>query len=176
MLVADPKTYLWQNICLLMKSESPTVDAVQLKTKVGRGTVQRIKEGQTSIGTDKLLAIAEAFDIKLSELLQPDLKPQIQSTASTLPYPAPSLADTLTQLGQVIAASDKLTRAQIKPILDQLLETPEQAAELGARLEATIAIQQRPETSLPTPTADQVLTAKPIIRTSDFAPKVPAKP
>ena len=93
-----------------------------------------------------------------------------------MPYPAPSLADTLIQLGQVIAASDKLTRAQIKPILDQLLETPEQAAELGARLEATIAIQQRPETSLPTPTADQVLTAKPIIRTSDFAPKVPAKP
>ena len=98
------------------------------------------------------------------------------SLASALPHPAPTRADTLTQLGQVIAASDKLTRAQIKPILDQLLETPEQAAELGARLEATIAIQQRPETSLPTPTADQVLTAKPIIRTSDFAPKVPAKP
>lgn len=98
------------------------------------------------------------------------------STAPALLHPAPSLADTLARLGEVIAASDKLTRAQIKPILDQLLETPEQAVELGQRLEATIAIQQRPEAPLPTPVADQVLAAKPITRTSDFVTKVPAKP
>lgn len=72
-------------------------------------------------------------------------------TPSAAPPPAAaSLAETLIQLGQVIAASDKLTRAQIKPILDQLLETPEQAAELGARLQATIAMQQgRPTPLLP---------------------------
>lgn len=72
-------------------------------------------------------------------------------TPSPAPPPAAaSLAETLMELGQVIAASDKLTRAQIKPILDQLLETPEQAAELGARLQATIAMQQgRPTPLLP---------------------------
>jgi len=152
MLVTNPKTYLWHNICLLMKCESPTVDAVQLKTKVGRGTVQRIKEGQTSIGTDKLLAIAEAFDLELWKLLQPDLTPQTQSTALAPPSTPPNLANTLIQLGKVIAESDELTRAQIKPILDQLLKTPEQAAELGARLQATIAIQQSPA-STPSPAA-----------------------
>lgn len=81
----------------------------------------------------------------------------------TPPATAPSLADTLAQLGEVIAASDKLTRAQIRPILDQLLETPEQAAELGQRLQATIAIQQGRAAS-PVPAAE----------TKDFAPPVPS--
>lgn len=94
-----------------------------------------------------------------------------QSTYPAPPATAPSLADTLAQLGQVIAASDKLTRAQIKPILDQLLETPEQAAELGQRLQATIAIQQSPAPTPATPVADKVLAAKPITRTVDFMKK-----
>ena len=54
----DPKTFLWSNIALLMGTASPTVDAVQRKTQVGRGTVQRIKEGSTSTGTDTLLEYA----------------------------------------------------------------------------------------------------------------------
>ena len=137
MLVTDPKTYLWRNICLLMKSDSPTVDAVQLKTKVGRGTVQRIKEGQTSIGTDKLLAIAEAFDIELSDLLHPDLKPQTPSTTPT--PPTPSLADTLAQLGRVIASSDELTRDQLKPLFTRMLDEPQRAQEIIKRIESTIS-------------------------------------
>ena len=95
---------------------------------------------------------------------------QAPSTTATPPSASPTLADTLTQLGQVIAASDKLTRAQIKPILDQLLEHPEQAAELGHRLEATLEL-----TPLQTPPvggiAGEVLAAKPITRTQDFAKK-----
>ena len=124
-----------------MRVESPTVDAVQLKTKVGRGTVQRIKEGQTSVGTDKLLAIAEAFGVEVWQLLRPDLKSQ-NSLAPALATPGTqsSPAAALERLGQVIAESDKLTRAQIKPILEQLLETPELAVELGHRLEATLAL------------------------------------
>lgn len=147
MRVTDPKTYLWHNICLLMKCNAPTVDAVQLKIKVGRGTVQRIKEGQTSIGTDTLLAIAEAFNLELWELLQPDLTTQTQGAATSRLFTPPNIANTLIQLGNMIAESDELTRAQIKPIFDQLLKTPEQAVELGARLQATVAIQQSPASS-----------------------------
>ena len=139
MLVTDPKTYLWRNICLLMKCESPTVDAVQLKTKVGRGTVQRIKEGQTSIGTDKLLAIAEAFDIELSDLLQPDLKPQTPSAHAKPSTTTPTLAETLAQLGQVIAASDELTRDQLKPLFTRMLDEPQRAPEIIKRIESTIS-------------------------------------
>lgn len=75
----------------------------------------------------------------------------------------PTLAETLQRLGEVIAASDKLTRAQIKPILDLLLESPEQAAELGARLQATVALQQG-QTAPPIPSPE----------TNDFAPPVPS--
>lgn len=74
----------------------------------------------------------------------PPAQPQPpQPKALEEPTGAPTLAQALQVVGQVIASSDKLTRAQIKPILDQLLESPEQAAELGARLEATISMQQR---------------------------------
>lgn len=63
-------------------------------------------------------------------------------------------AELLVRLGQVIAQSDELTRAQIKPILDQLLKTPEQAAELGRRLEATIAL--RPGGGAQPPAAESI--------------------
>lgn len=69
----DPKDYLWRNICSLMGDPEPTVDSVQAKTGVGRGTVQRIKEGQTSVGTDKLTQIAEAFGLEAWQLLVPGL-------------------------------------------------------------------------------------------------------
>ncbi len=70
----DPKDYLWKNICSLMGDTAPTVDAVQGKTGVGRGTIQRIKEGETSIGTDKLCQIAEAFNLEAWQLLVPGLQ------------------------------------------------------------------------------------------------------
>ena len=136
MLVTDPKTYLWHNICLLMKCDSPTVDAVQLKTKIGRGTVQRIKEGQTSIGTDKLLAIAEAFDIELSKLLQPDLKPQ---TPSPAPLPAAaSLAETLAQLGELLQRASPKTRAVVADLLGRYAQDPVNGKSIAQAIELLI--------------------------------------
>lgn len=70
----DPKDYLWRNICSLMGSDEPTVDSVQIRTGIGRGTVQRIKEGETSIGTDKLKQISEAFGLEVWQLLVPGLR------------------------------------------------------------------------------------------------------
>jgi len=71
----DPKRYLWANISALMRLASPSVDVVQQRTKVGRGTVQRIKEGETSIGVDTLLTIAKTFHIEVWQLLVPNLDP-----------------------------------------------------------------------------------------------------
>lgn len=55
-----------------------------------------------------------------------------------------SVSDHLQAIGAVIASSDELTRAQIKPILEQLLRAPDQAEELGQRLQATIALRSSP--------------------------------
>ena len=85
---------------MLMGTGSPTVDAVQRKTQVGRGTVQRIKEGSTSTGTDTLLAIADAFGVEPWELLHPQLGKQ---TANLVANKATST--TLAQALEVVAAA-----------------------------------------------------------------------
>lgn len=85
---------------MLMGTGSPTVDAVQRKTQVGRGTVQRIKEGSTSTGTDTLLAIADAFGVEPWELLHPQLGKQ---TANLVANKATS--PTLAQALEVVAAA-----------------------------------------------------------------------
>ncbi|MDO8251430.1 MAG: hypothetical protein Q7T78_17155 [Rhodoferax sp.] len=106
------------------------------------------KDSTASFGEKSAKNWEARLGLPVDTLVRPFAK---NSTASQTPNiepstagAVPSLAETLAQLGRVIAASDKLTRAQIKPILDQLLETPEQAAELGRRLEATIALTPGP--------------------------------
>jgi hypothetical protein len=49
-----------------------------------------------------------------------------------------SVAELVAKLGAALSATDPITREQSAPILVQLSKTPELAAELGARLEATI--------------------------------------
>lgn len=87
----DPKSYLWQNIASLMRIPAPSVDAVQSKTKVGRGTIQRIKEGETSVGVDTLQSIAKAFSIEVWQLMvpgiDPDSLPTLSADATTAKWP-----------------------------------------------------------------------------------------
>lgn len=64
---------------------------------------------------------------------------QPPSTAPTPPGAAPSLADTLAQLGRVIAASDELTRDQLKPLFTRMLDEPQRAPEIIKRIESTIS-------------------------------------
>jgi hypothetical protein len=74
----DPKKYLWKNICALMESpegREPSIDDVTSRTKVGRGTVQRIKEGNTSCGLDVVTKISGAFGIEPWQLLVPNIDP-----------------------------------------------------------------------------------------------------
>lgn len=74
MNASDPKTYLWANLCALMgEPVTVSIDAVQRRTKIGRGTVQRIKEGSTSIGINVLTSIATEFQVEAWQLLAPSL-------------------------------------------------------------------------------------------------------
>lgn len=67
----DPKSYLWGNICALIGGPEPTIDAAMKRLKVGRGTVQRIRDAQTSVGLDVLRTISGEFGIEVWQLLQP---------------------------------------------------------------------------------------------------------
>lgn len=66
----DPKTYLWDNICTLLGDSTPSIDKVAKAVKVGRGTIQRIQEGQTSVGLDVLRRIAAALKTEVWLLLR----------------------------------------------------------------------------------------------------------
>lgn len=112
-----------------MGPESPTVDAVQRRTKVGRGTVQRIKEGETSIGTDKLLAIADAFNVEPWTLLHPTLDETVRNL-ETPASPPPTLAQALDVVMDALAKSP--TKAELKQLLPMLVDT--NAAAYRARL------------------------------------------
>ncbi len=105
---------------MLMGTGAPTVDAVQRKTQVGRGTVQRIKEGSTSTGTDTLLAIADAFGVEPWELLQPQLGKQT-ATLGACKATSPTLAQALEVVMDAMAQST--AKAELKQLLPMLVET-----------------------------------------------------
>ena len=72
---SDPKTYLWQNICRMMGADpdgkTPSIDVVRARVKVGRGTVQRIKDGEGGTRLDSLVAIAKSLGTPTWRLLLP---------------------------------------------------------------------------------------------------------
>lgn len=92
----DPKDYLWTVLVRrLGMPEESGVDAVfkALKSaKVSRGTVQRIRQKNTSIGTDNLVKLAAHFRVQVWELLKPADQKQGQDDA-TPPAPSPGFED-----------------------------------------------------------------------------------
>lgn len=78
----DPKEILWPNIVALMGKQPASIDGVLRRIKgrgdasIGRGTLQRLRDGETSIGVDKLREIADAFNVSVWQLLVPGLTPQ----------------------------------------------------------------------------------------------------
>jgi len=72
----QPSTYLWENICSLLRMKDPSVDAVKEQLKnVSRGTVQRAREQDGHRKTDQLALIAENFGIEVWQLLVPGVDP-----------------------------------------------------------------------------------------------------
>lgn len=57
----DPRAYLRTNVCALMGQAAPSINTVQARTKIGRGTVQRIRDRDTGTRLDSLIAIAAAL-------------------------------------------------------------------------------------------------------------------
>ena len=72
----DPKNLVWHNICRLMgydpEVKEPSIDIVQKRVKVGRGTVQRIKEKEAATRLDSLTTIAQNLGVPVWRLLQGD--------------------------------------------------------------------------------------------------------
>lgn len=119
---------------MLMGTGSPTVDAVQRKTQVGRGTVQRIKEGSTSTGTDTLLAIADAFGVEPWELLQPQLGKQTANLGANK-----ATSPTLAQALEVVATKLNLLTDDQREMVAQRLQTLARAPDSQRAREAVLA-------------------------------------
>ncbi len=85
----DPKTYLWATLCRLTGLDDPGVDAMHraVKKVVGRGTVQRIREGETSVGVDSLHALAGVFGMQVWQLLVPGVQANQPPTIAEWPLP-----------------------------------------------------------------------------------------
>ena len=141
---------------MLMGTGSPTVDAVQRKTQVGRGTVQRIKEGSTSTGTDTLLAIADAFGVEPWELLQPQLGKQTANLGANK-----ATSPTLAQALEVVAASLNQLPDERRELAAQRLQTLARAPDSARAMESLLAAM-RPTPSPPPP------------ESRDFQPPVPS--
>lgn len=96
----DPKTYLWGRIlALLGLPDGAGVDAAFAKLQgsgLSRGTIQRIKEGATSTGTDNLVKLAKHFDMEVWQLLTPvgaSISPNTQTGESHSAPPPPPPKD-----------------------------------------------------------------------------------
>lgn len=111
MATADPRTYLWKNICALMLAEDPSLDAVVKRTKIGRGTVQRIKAGDTATRLSSLEAIAKAFGIEVWQLLVKGLDPKSLPQLATAPAIEPgNLAARVAAIEEAMAAQKLATQ------------------------------------------------------------------
>lgn len=103
MTTADPRSYLWDNICALMGVDDPSLDTVARRTKVGRGTVQRIKAGDTATRLSSLEKIARAFGIEVWQLLVRELDPKALPRLAGAPAPAESLEARISAIERAIA-------------------------------------------------------------------------
>lgn len=86
MAFQDPHSYLWRNICALLKVDDPTIDYVTSRVGVGRGTVQRIQSGESSPRLDSLVTIARKLRVPVWQLLAPEARigPACSQDASEL--------------------------------------------------------------------------------------------
>lgn len=87
------------------------------------------------VSPNRLAGVDRDFRLKAASA------PQHGAATAPLNFQEPTISEAFAKLGMVIASADELTRAQIKPLFDQLFKSPEQAQELGRRLEVTTAFR-----------------------------------
>lgn len=73
----DSKAVLWRNVLLAMEHRYGKENITRLarEAKVGNGTIQRIKEANTSVGLEVLDKIAHVFNLEPWHLLVPSFDP-----------------------------------------------------------------------------------------------------
>lgn len=73
----DLKAVLWQNVKSLMQYhwQKENLSELSRRAGVGLATCDRVKKQQTSVGTDVLEQLAQAFDLQAWHLLTPNLDP-----------------------------------------------------------------------------------------------------
>lgn len=133
-----------QRLATALKAENKSRKDLATALGISVQAVGDVIRGKTNSFTAENNAKAAVF-LKVSpNMLAGVEKPEVMVSIPTtyyvtkpLNFQEPTIAEALRKLGAVIAESDELTRAQIKPILEQLFRQPDKAAELGRRLEAT---------------------------------------
>ena len=88
MTTQDSKQVLWENISKLMVHRYGKVNLTAFAKDVGIGpaTSSRIKERQTSVGTDILDRIAKAFGVSSWSLIDPSFDPLAKPLPTEWPF------------------------------------------------------------------------------------------
>ena len=80
----DPHTYLWSNmVALAGLGKTPSLDRMKDRVKIGRGIVQRIKDGG-GVELKSIVTIAENLGVPVWRLLHPETGALSGWTATTL--------------------------------------------------------------------------------------------
>jgi hypothetical protein len=87
----QPKNLVWENVCKLMGgSKPPSLDDVVTRTKVPRGNLQRIRDGNQRVAFENILKLAAAFKIEPWQLLfdglDPNNPPDVNAAPERWPF------------------------------------------------------------------------------------------
>lgn len=128
-------------------SRYPTAKSVEdatarLDKKIGRSTVQRIREAATPVNLDYVEALGLVFGLEPWQLLAP-------AGAMTSGEPdfeglPPSIEAAITRLAELFGSLDDLGREFAIPMLTSLAKNPEQAKKTVEMLETLARVHARP--------------------------------
>lgn len=153
----DPKSYIWANISALAGETEAKIDDVFRRVTdrypdIGRGTIQRIKEGKTNPRIDTLAVIADAFGVSVSALLDPRLPEKIRAEPQVPPRSVERTAIThmptqgvtqisasISALSEALSDANALVRATVGDLLSKLATGKGEANEVAKIIEALVA-------------------------------------
>lgn len=134
---------LGENVAALRKRLGLTLDDLEERSNVGRAVIHAI-ERRRSRASKHAAALAAALGVTLDELMA-DWDP----TAADIPdvtvtdwKPGDNsmrpVGEMIVTLGRQLEQVDDITREQLRPLLNRLLDDPSRAQELGKRAEALL--------------------------------------
>jgi len=115
----------------------------------GASMLSQHQSGHRPIGLDAAMAYARGLGVPLSEI-SPRLAnrvaklPNYNNSTSVLPVPDADLPHSLETVANALQRSDDLTLAQIRPLLERLVDTPARAPEIVPRVAALLRTSNNP--------------------------------